>query len=154
MTQLNSQFLTALRLQVDFAGMARIGKTPLGNRLIAPVLGGRFEGPRLTGDVLPGGADWALYRGDDRMLVDVRLTLKTDDGALIYLTYQGALRTSAEDMARFKKGETLSAEAFNLRTVTRFETAAPQYDWLNDMIGIGVGTQEPTGVVYQIFEVL
>ena len=154
MTQLNSQFLTALRLQVDFAGMARIGKTPLGNRLIAPVLGGRFEGPRLTGDVLPGGADWALYRGEDRMLVDVRLTLKTDDGALIYLTYQGALRTTAEDMTRFKKGEILSPEAFNLRTVTRFETAAAQYDWLNDMIGIGVGTQEPTGVVYQIFEVL
>ncbi|MFY7761282.1 DUF3237 domain-containing protein [Aquidulcibacter sp.] len=154
MTQLNSQFLTALRLQVDFAAMARIGKTPQGNRLIAPVLGGRFEGPRLTGDVLPGGADWALYRGEDRMLVDVRLTLKTDDGALIYLTYQGALRASAEDMVRFKKGETLSPEAFNLRTVTRFETGAAQYDWLNDMIGIGVGTQEATGVVYQIFEVL
>jgi hypothetical protein len=55
MTQLNSQFLTALRLQVDFAAMARIGRTPIGTRLIAPVLGGRFEGPRLTGDVLPGG---------------------------------------------------------------------------------------------------
>jgi hypothetical protein len=154
MTQLNSQFLTALRLQVDFAAMARIGKTSLGNRLIAPVTGGRFEGPRLSGEVLPGGADWALYRGEDRMLVDVRLTLKTDDGALIYLTYQGALRTSAEDMVRFKKGEILPKEAFNLRTVTRFETGVAQYDWLNDMIGIGVGTQEATGVVYQIFEVL
>jgi hypothetical protein len=154
MTHLKSQFLTALRLQVDFPAMARIGKTPHGNRLIAPVLGGRFEGPRLTGDVLPGGADWALYRGEDRMLVDVRLTLKTDDGALIYLTYQGVLRTTAENMVRFKKGETLPPAAFNLRTVTRFETGAAQYDWLNDMIGIGVGTQEAAGVVYQIFEVL
>jgi hypothetical protein len=154
MTHLNSQFLTALRLQVDFPAMARIGKTPQGNRLIAPVLGGRFDGPRLTGDVLPGGADWALYRGDDRMLVDVRLTLKTDDEALIYLTYQGALRTTAEDMVRFKMGETLSPEAFNLRTVTRFETGTPQYEWLNDMIGIGVGNQEAGGVIYHIFEVL
>lgn len=154
MTHLNSQFLTRLRLEVDFAQMARIGTTSAGTRLVAPITGGQFEGPRLTGHVLPGGADWALYRGEDRMLVDVRVTLKTHDHALIYLTYQGALRTNPADMTRFKRGEVIAPEAFNLRTITRFETGAAAYDWLNDMVGVGVGEQAPGGVVYQIFEIL
>lgn len=88
------------------------------------------------------------------MVVDVRLTLRTDDNAMIYLTYQGALRASVEAMERFNKGGLLSDAEFNLRTIARFETGSPSYLWLNDMIAVGVGRQTAAGPIYEIFEVL
>ncbi len=155
MPELKSKHLTTLTLTVDYAGMLNIGTSGIGKRRVAPVTGGRFEGERLSGTVLPGGADWVINRQDGVMVVDVRLSLKTDDGAaLIYLTYQGALRTSAEAMARFNKGGLLSDDEFNLRTVARFETGSEGYLWLNDMIAVGVGKQTATGPVYDIFEIV
>jgi hypothetical protein len=155
MPELKSNHLTTLSLTVDYAGMLNIGTSGIGRRRVAPVTGGRFEGERLSGMVLPGGADWVVNRQDGVMVVDVRLTLKTDaDGALIYLTYQGALRTSAEAMERFNKGGLLSDDEFNLRTIARFETGSKAYLWLNDMIAVGVGKQTATGPIYEIFEVL
>src|SRR5258708_13987418 len=68
-----------------------IGENPHGNRQIAPVAGGSFEGPRLQGKVLPGGADWLLIRPDGVSEIDVRATLQPDDGALIYVTNRGYL---------------------------------------------------------------
>ncbi|WP_395619029.1 DUF3237 domain-containing protein, partial [Sphingorhabdus sp.] len=89
MTNLQHRHLIQMTLTVDFAGMVSIGQTPAGMRRIAPVTGGHFRGERLNGTVLPGGNDWVINRNDGVMVVDVRLTLQTDDGALIYLTYQG-----------------------------------------------------------------
>lgn len=154
MPVLASRHLTTLTLTVDYAGMLNMGKSGIGRRRVAPVSGGRFEGERLSGVVLPGGADWVINREDGVMVVDVRLSLKTDDSTLIYLTYQGALRTSAEAMERFNKGGLLSDAEFNLRTVARFETGSQAYLWLNDMIAVGVGRQTAAGPVYEIFEVL
>jgi hypothetical protein len=155
MPELKSKHLTTLTLTVDFAGMLDVGTSGIGRRRVAPVTGGRFEGERLAGTILPGGADWVINRQDGVMVVDVRLTLKTDDdGSLIYLTYQGALRTGAEAMARFNKGGLLSDAEFNLRTVARFETGSERYLWLNDMIAVGVGKQTASGPVYDVFEVL
>ena len=81
--------LMTLRLFVDSEKAAQIGRTPEGERTIAPVRDGTFEGERLSGKILPGGADWVRFRADGAMMIDVRLTLQTDDGAIIYLTYQG-----------------------------------------------------------------
>lgn len=154
MPELKSKHLTTLQLTVDYAGMLAIGKSGIGRRRVAPVSGGTFRGERLSGHVLPGGADWVINRNDGVMVVDVRLTLKTDDNALIYLTYQGALRTTTEAMGRFNKGGLLTDEEFNLRTIARFETGAENYLWLNDMISVGVGRQTATGPVYEIHEIL
>ena len=63
-----------------------LGQTPLGGRKIAPVAGGTFQGERIRGTVMPSpGGDWLLMRADGVLTLDVRLTLKTDDGALIYM---------------------------------------------------------------------
>ena len=80
--------------------MVSIGQTPAGMRRIAPVTGGHFTGDRLNGTVLPGGNDWVINRHDGVMVIDVRLTLQTDDGALVYLTYQGRFLANADAMAR------------------------------------------------------
>ena len=74
---------------VDLNPKLNIGDGPLGRRILFGAAGGRFEGPRLRGEVVPGGGDWALFRADGAMSLDVRLTLRTHDGALVHMTYGG-----------------------------------------------------------------
>ena len=107
MADLKHTHLLTMQLTVDYAGIKSIGKTPGGLRRIAPVTGGTFSGERLSGAV-HGGADWVINRPDGVMVIDVRLTLETGDGALIYLTYQGRFLAETEAMRRFGKGELLA----------------------------------------------
>lgn len=116
-----------MTLEVGFAAMRTIGKTPGGLRRIAPVNGGTFTGDRLAGTVLPGGADWVINRADGVMVTDVRLTLQTGDGALIYLTYQGRFVATPEVMARFNRGALLAPEDYSLAIVARFERGDARY---------------------------
>src|SRR5579859_7794955 len=74
-----------------------LGKTPLGDRRIVPVTGGTFEGPKLKGSVEPGGSDWILLRPDGALQLDVRLTLRTEDGALIGMSYRGYRHGRSEE---------------------------------------------------------
>ena len=144
--------LTTLTLTVDFRGMTTIGETPAGLRRIAPVTGGTFTGDRLSGTVI-GGADWVINRADGVMVIDVRLTLKTDDGALVYLTYQGRFLAEPEVMARFAKGAVLDPSEYSLAVIARFESGDQRYRWLNDAIVVGTGEQTASGPVYSLFTV-
>lgn len=94
-----------------------------------------------------------LNRADGVMVIDVRLTLQTDDGALIYLTYQGRFLAEPEAMARFGKGEVLGPEDYSLAIVSRFECGDPRYSWLNNVIAVGTGEQTRTGPIYSIFAI-
>jgi hypothetical protein len=152
--ELQTAYLGTLSLVVDYAGLLNIGATPAGRRRIAPVASGVFTGTRLRGKILRGGADWVLVRPDENFTIDVRLTLRTDDEALVYLSYQGLFKASPENQARLRRGEMLGPEDYMLRTVARFESGAPRYLWLNDILAIGAGTQTKTGADYDIFEVL
>jgi Protein of unknown function (DUF3237) len=152
MESLPHRHLTTLTLDVDFAGVVPIGATAAGHRGIAPVMGGRFEGARLRGDVLPGH-DWFVTRTDGVLVIDVRLTLKTDDGATAYLAYTGRMVGQGDAMARFRKGEKLAAEEYSLTIIAKFECGDPRYAWLNDAIVVGTGAQTPKGPVYTLFEV-
>jgi hypothetical protein len=152
MDSLLHRHLTTLTLDVDFAGVVPIGATPAGHRGIAPVRGGRFEGDRLRGDAM-AGHDWFVTRGDGVLVIDVRLTLKTDDGATVYLAYAGRMVGQGDAMARFRKGEKLAAEDYSLTIMAKFECGDPRYAWLNDAIVVGTGAQTPTGPVYTLFEV-
>lgn len=149
---LSHRHLTTLTLDVDFAAVVPIGATPSGFRGIAPVTGGRFEGARLSGTVAPGH-DWFVTRADGVLVIDVRLTLTTDDGATIYLAYQGRMTGSADALARFRKGELLAVGDYALTVIATFECGDPRYQWLNDAIVVGTGEQAMTGPVYTLFEV-
>ncbi len=154
MDALVSRHLLTLYLDVDFADILTIGETVQGRRRIAPIRGGRFGGERVNGVVLPGGADWVVVRPDGLIAIDVRITLKTDDGALVYCTYQGLFKAGPDALTRFARGQPLGEDEYRLRTLVRFETGAPAYSWLNDLLAIGVGRQLATGPEYKIFEVL
>ena len=152
MKSLQHSLLTTLTLTVDFRGMTSIGQTPAGLRRIAPVTGGTFAGERLNGTVL-GGADWVINRPDGVMVIDVRLTLKTDDGAMVYLTYQGRFLAGAEVMARFARGALLDPSEYSLAITARFECGDERYGWLNDVVAAGTGEQTAAGPVYSIFQI-
>ena len=152
METLPHRHLITLTLDVDFAGVVRVGMTPAGHRGIAGVTGGRFDGERLKGTVRPGH-DWFVTRPDGALVIDVRLLLDTDDGATIYLTYQGRMTGSDEVMTRFRKGEQLAPTDYSLAIVARFECGAPGYSWLNDVVAAGAGEQTPSGPIYTIFEI-
>jgi hypothetical protein len=152
MASLQSTPLLTLTLTVDFRGMTMIGETPAGLRRIAPVTGGTFTGDRLSGTVI-GGADWVINRADGVMVIDVRLTLKTDDGALVYLTYQGRFLAAPEVMARFAKGAVLDPSEYSLAVIARFESGDQRYRWLNDAIVVGTGEQTASGPVYSLFTI-
>lgn len=156
MESLPHRHLTTLTLDVDFAGVVPIGATPAGRRGIAPVRGGRFAGDRLSGTVAPGH-DWFVTRADGALIIDVRLTLTTDDGATLYLAYGGRMTGSvaggSDAMARFRKGEVLEPGDYSLTVIARFECGDDRYSWLNDVVAVGVGDQTSTGPIYRFFEV-
>ena len=152
MDHLAHKHLVTLTLDVDFRSMLVIGPTPGGHRRIAPVTGGHFSGERLNGTVLPG-ADWVINRSDGVMVIDVRLALRTDDSALIYLSYQGRFLAPTEAMSRFSKGELLEPEEYSLAIVAKFECGEDRYAWLNNVVAVGTGEQTATGPVYSLFEI-
>lgn len=141
--------IMTLTLDIDFAGVVVVGPTPHGVRAIAKVTGGSFEGERLRGTV-EGGHDWVLHRADGTMAIDVRLTLRTDDGVPIYLAYQGAFVAEPDAMARFRNGELLARGEYRLTADARFESGHENYRWLNDVAAHAEGEQTRTGPVYRI----
>lgn len=153
MSQLRSQPL--FNIQIDLHPLQEVGVTPLGQRRIAPVSGGTFEGERVRGVVLPqAGLDWLLVRADGTIQLDVRMTLQTDDGALILMSYRGVRHGSAEVTAKLARGERVERDEYYLRTAPFFETAAARYAWLNNIVAIGIGERRPNGAAYEVFEVL
>jgi hypothetical protein len=132
-----------------------LGATPAGNRRVFPVSGGGFKGERVRGSILPvAGSDLLLTRPDGSSQQDVRMVLRTDDGALILMTYRGVRHASAEVNERIARGEQVAASDYYLRTAPFFETSSPKYAWLNKIVAIGVGERRRGSVVYEVFEIL
>ncbi|HUK59194.1 MAG TPA: DUF3237 domain-containing protein [Stellaceae bacterium] len=131
-----------------------LGRTPLGDRRVAVVTGGRFEGQRLKGTVQEGGSDWILIRPDGSMQLDVRLTLETADGAVIGMRYSGYRHGPAAVLDRLNRGEQVDPASYYFRIAPLFETSSAQYDWINRIVGVGTGVRLPQGPVYDVFEVL
>src|SRR5438067_1499234 len=149
---MDSRFL--MTLQVAVTAAQRIGAVPHGTRVTAPIASGHFEGPRLRGKVLPGGGDWTLLRPDGVLELDLRITLETDDGALIYVTSFGLRHGPPEVLAALASGESIDPSKYYFRTTPRFETSAPPYAFLNRLIAISSGDRRPGGPIYTIDEVL
>ena len=141
-------------LRLDVLPLQVVGQTPGAFRRIGVVPGGTFEGERLSGTVLEGGADWQDVRRDGSLTLNVRLVLRTADGALIGMTYRGLRRGPAEVFARLERGEAVDPAEYYFRIACFFETAAERYAWLNGILAVGVGERLPAGPVYSVFEVL
>jgi hypothetical protein len=130
-----------------------VGGTPHGERRIIPIQGGSFAGPRLSGKILPGGADWQVIRTDGVAELEARYTLETDDGALIYVLNQGVRSGSKEVMGRLARGEKVHPSEYYFRTRPVFETGAPKYQWLHRIVAVATGERLPNEVIITVYEV-
>lgn len=148
---LQTRPLFVLREQVP--PLLVVGQTPNAFRRIGVIHGGSFEGERLSGEVLSGN-DWQAVRADSCIKLDVRLVLKTTDGALIVMTYQCLRAGPPNVIEKLDKGEPVDPRSYYFRMNPMFETSAQKYDWLNRIIAIGAGHRLPDGPLYSIFEVL
>jgi Protein of unknown function (DUF3237) len=130
------QFERLCMLRVDVGELVSMGPAPLGERRVVHILGGTFEGPRMRGEVLAGGADWQIARRDGALELDARYTLREERGGLVQVVSQGLRHGPLEVMARLGRGETVDPKDYFFRTVLRFETGAPELAWLNKTIAV------------------
>lgn len=126
----------------------------LGRRRIIPITGGRFEGDRLSGRVLPGGADWQIARPDGVAELDAHYTLETNDGALIYIRNKGYRHGPEDVMKRLAAGEPVDPALYYMRSTPWFETGDARYAWLSRIICIGTGVRLKAAVKFEFFEIL
>ena len=124
-------------LQVVTGTRTVVENGPQGTRTVVQLVGGRFEGPRVKASLQTPAGDWITNRADGSYRLDVRLTLKTDDGALILVTYNGI-------------GQTTNAGA-SLRMAPLFETGDSRYVWLTRLQAVGVGERVGTAIKYDIY---
>lgn len=153
-TQMEMNSRPLMTVKIAAAPPQQIATVPHGFRTIVPVTGGDFYGPRLRGRILPGGGDWLLLRSDGVLELDLRITLQTDDQALIYMTFQGLRHGPPDTIAALGRGEAVDPASYYFRTVPRFETTAEKYAFLNRMITVGIGETRPDGAVHRIDEIL
>jgi muconolactone delta-isomerase len=146
------RLMPVYRLEATLGEPADLGDTDHGRRRIVPLTGGTFTGPTITGRLLPGAsADWQTVLPDGTALGDIRYTLQTDGGDVLYVQSRGVRHGSAEVLARLARGEDVDASEYTFRTSTQIETAAAELDWLNKGVFVSVGGRQPSGVVYETY---
>lgn len=147
------QLRALLKAEIALAPPQELGDTPQGRRRIIGITGGRFSGERLSGRVLPGGADWQLVRADGVADLDARYTLETADGALIYVRNRGYRHGPAEVLARLARAEDVDPALYYMRTTPSFETGDARYAWLNRIVCVASGARRPAAVELEVFEI-
>jgi hypothetical protein len=141
-------------IRCELANILDLGPAPFGHRRVVNILGGPVTGARLTGRVLPGGADWQIVAADGNIDLHARYTLQSDGGALIQVDSKGMRHGPPDVLARLGRGEDVDPSLYYFRTVMRFETAHPSTDWLNRILGLARGAREKNAVRLDVYEVL
>ncbi|WP_456460515.1 DUF3237 domain-containing protein [Reichenbachiella sp.] len=138
----------------DISDRQELGDTPFGKRIIYVVGGGRFWGERVNGQALPGGGDWVITNENGLAKLDVRKTLKTDDGALIYITYTGLYQFKKELSEKIEAGQGYEFGETLFKVQMQFETGDERYAWLNTTLAVAEGKETGTKVQYRAFEIV
>lgn len=149
---LRARPLFVMRVGVDY--IHAIGGPAGIDRRVGEMSAGRFEGERMSGVVLAGGADWQVARADGAVLLDARVVLRTADDATIAMDYSGIRTGPADVIARLGRGESVDPADYYFRIAPRFSTSDERYEWLNRILAVGIGHRLPEGPVYSIFEIV
>lgn len=149
---LSAQPIFTIRCELD--GIMSLGQTPLGERRIINILGGPVTGPKLSGHVLPGGADWQIVRADGVADIQARYVIETDAGAHVLVNSEGLRHGPPDVMEKLARGESVDPALYYFRTLMRFETADPAVDWMNRILAIAHGQREARSVRLDVYEVL
>jgi hypothetical protein len=143
----------AFELRAQVAPPLVVGEIAAGTRRIVQITGGTFEGPGIKGRVLPGGADWQIIHPDGFTELDTRYTLETDSGKTVYVQNAGIRHAAPEVMKQLLAGQPVDPALVYFRTVPKFETSAPELQWLTRAIFVGVGQRNPSDVLIRFWRV-
>jgi hypothetical protein len=141
------------KVRAELADILQFGKTPYGERRVINILGGRVEGGRLSGTILPGGADWQLIRADGAAHIEARYTIRADGGGDILVASEGLRHGPPEVLAALMRGDNVDPALYYFRTVMRFETGEKRLDWLNRILALARGAREKNAVLLDVYEV-
>jgi muconolactone delta-isomerase len=140
------------RLEATLGEPVDLGDTERGHRRIVPLTGGTFTGPAINGTLVPGAcADWQTVLRDGTAIGDIRYTLRTDRGDVLYVQSRSIRHGSADVLARLAAGEDVDPSEYTFRAATEIGTAAAELDWLNKGVFVSVGGRQPGGVVYETY---
>jgi Protein of unknown function (DUF3237) len=143
---------TVYRLEATLGTPLDLGDGPQGRRRIVPLSGGTFSGPELSGTLVPGAsADWQTVLPDGTALGDIRYTLQTQAGELLYVQSRAVRHGPAEVLARLGRGEEVDPSEYVFRAAAQITTAAPALDWLNKGVFISVAGRQAAGVIYETY---
>ena len=143
----NLEFLFSRRSRVK---REMIGPVAEGIRVNVYTESGEVRGPALNGTLGQGG-DWFTVRRDGMGVVDSRVMIHADDGALIYSFYTGLVDFGEDAFARIEQGELPTPGPIHI--AARFQTAAPKYAWLNRIQAIGIGRNDPVGNLWDTYAI-
>src|SRR5262245_14307110 len=143
----------AFELRARVGNPVEVGQVTHGRRRIVPIEGGTIKGPLLNGTVPAGGADWQVIQADGFTELDTRYTIQTDKGALVYVQNPGIRTASPDVMQKLLAGQVVDPKLVYFRTQPKFETAAPELQWLAKSLFVGVGERYPNEVVIRFFKV-
>ncbi|MFI6509536.1 DUF3237 domain-containing protein [Streptosporangium sp. NPDC050855] len=144
---MNLEPLATFHVELD--PILDLGDTPWGRRRVINIVGGSFEGARLSGTVLPGGADWQILHADGTASIDTRYTLRTHDGAHLYISTSGVRHGPPPVMERLSRGEPVDPAEYYFRLFCRFETGDARYLWLNRTLAVASGSRTANAVRYE-----
>ena len=130
-----------------------LGACPGGLRRAIEISSGDFEGPRIRGTVLPGGADWQIVRSDGVVELQAHYILRTDDGVHIQVRNRGLRRAAEAVVKRIAAGESVDPSEYYFRTTPVFEAPEGAYAWLNQSVFVATGARFSNAVTLRFFRV-
>lgn len=139
--------------EFDLGPAVDAGLTPRGLRRLIPIVGGRFEGPRLSGTVLPGGSDWQMVRMDGVVEVDASYAMQTASGSKFVVKNTGILKAPGAILGALAVGEVPDPASYYFRTRPTFETGDEELAWLNRTVAIGVAEIGRDKVIVTVYRV-
>jgi hypothetical protein len=140
------------RLEASVGDPQDVGEISAGHRRIVPLTGGTFSGPQLRGTLLAGAsADWQIILPDGTALGDVRYTLETERGDVLYVQSQSVRHGSKAVLERLGRGDDVDASEYTFRGAAKIETGSDSLDWLNRGIFVSVGGRQSGGVIYEVY---
>lgn len=139
------------RCRADLGEPLELGQTPWGRRRIIPIVGGEFDGPRVSGTILSGGADWQVVHEDGMAAIDTRYTLRTHDQALISVATRGVRYGPSDVLRRLAEGELVDPAEYYFRVSIQYETGAPGYEWLNRIVAVASAVRLADQVIYDAY---